>query len=284
MRSTSSKAQELTLAPDVHRALEGQTTLQRDRYFNISGGGRGDFSSDVPLGDANYLLNQLHISFGRNLGLVAYATDFGNITEDLKRPGFADPASVRAYFGVIPPANPIIKARFGDNLGIMMHEQPNAFPAFMGSFLTDDGKGRFPTRIEAAADYVAMCLKYGYDDFDRPRYYEIMNEPGWDILNEPMFRQLNAATKRAVEREGLDVLIGGPCKSVPYYFKNSYKGEWSAGMVPFINSVGQDVDFLSFHIYDYYESRDKKEISTGLPLESVFDLLADVNLPRRGNI
>jgi hypothetical protein len=76
---------------------------------------------------------------------------------------------------------------------------------------------------------------------------------------------------RAVRREGLAVQVGGPCTPVGYLYYGGYEGQWKMMLKPFIDAVGRDVDFISFHIYDYYTGT-QGEILSGLPLENAFDL------------
>ena len=81
---------------------------------------------------------------------------------------------------------------FPDGLEVVAHGDPNAFPEFMGKQLASHilhGKRRYiPTNLEAAAELSAHILKWDYQDFERPVYYELVNEPQWSFWPDSNFQ------------------------------------------------------------------------------------------------
>ena len=124
-------AAEVTVSPETQRFINGQSELNRIKYFNICGGGT-NFYQSCPLDEGDHLLNDLNISFGRHLGLMVSPTRSGRVREDPSRPGFADPSSVEAHYGEHRANDPRLKEKFRENLDIILHGRGNPFPDFMG--------------------------------------------------------------------------------------------------------------------------------------------------------
>jgi hypothetical protein len=71
-------------------------------------------------------------------------------------------------------------------------------------------------------------------------------------------------------------LIGGPCSSVGYYYRDEY--QQLDNFISFIDNTNADLDFYSFHVYDYMGWNASKNdftgrVSTGLPIAGVIDAL-----------
>lgn len=280
----ASAESEIHLNPLIRRHIDGQSRLERSRYFNLAANSP-NFWKRCPMGEAGYLLDELHISLGRGIGLGASAIKSGApITEDPERSGYADPKSVERHFANLPVEDAELRERFGANMDLIVHDNDKPHPEFMGSAYRDaDHYQRISANPVAAGEFIAACLKHGFNEFTRPRFYEPLNEPSWQIMQTPQFAALHVETARAVRRMGLNVKVGGPCAPVGYLYNSDYRGQWTKIFKPFIDAAGDVVDFLSFHIYDYYTGS-SAEILTGLPLENAFDLLEAYSLRRFGKV
>ena len=70
------------------------------------------------------------------------------------------------------------------------------------------------------------------------------------------------------------VLVGGPCFSVAYFYRDDYK-IWNS-FKTFVDKTNGELDFYSFHAYDFFTWKNNDfvgRIQSGLPLEGVLDLV-----------
>ncbi|MEO0796704.1 MAG: beta-agarase [Verrucomicrobiota bacterium] len=274
--------------PEVTRQIGGVSELNRSAYFGLSHDGEY-FDARVPTEEMyDYLIGDLNIRFGRSLGPIRRVAPLSASNEDPKRPGFADPRYVkqRAEGRLRENSRQMIRD-FGDNLDVAGHGRDREFPRFMGSFTSEHssegGKHHhLPQNIEAASEYALLAMKYGYDDFTRPRYYEPINEPHWSLWGEHL-ADWHLMVHELFEEELPDVLVGGPCSSVGYMYQNNYR-TWN-GFREFIDLTEGKLDFYSFHVYDFlrFENDDYiGNIQSGLPLEGVIDLVNNYTVNQYG--
>lgn len=270
--------------PTLRRSIGGVSELDRDVYFAMSHGGAG-FDSHVRSEERmKYLLDDLDITFGRALGPVRNAVRWSEaVREDAERPGFADLEHLKeTCLAKRQEPGELFKRLAHGRLNVAAHEAKGAFPDFIGKFESEKSKRdpddrhdhSLPENVEAAAELTAAVLEYNYSDFDRPAYYEAQNEPHWSFIGEPKLAEWHLATQRAVRARGLDVLVGGPCNSVAYFYKRDF-GAFD-GLKRFIKNTDCELDFYSFHAYDYFNWNGDDlvgRISSGLPLEGVLDLI-----------
>lgn len=277
--SSLAESVELTIDPDALRLIEGVGELDRVTFFGLCDAGRGfDRRIDSPERMA-YLLGDLNITFGRQLGPVQSVTHWNPIVrEDADRPGYADIAHLRSEVDPETPSRAFYALTDG-RLDIAAHGSHNAFPAFMGRVSTPDAEKAkkpqaMPGNLDAAAELSAAVMAECYTDFDRPRFYEPVNEPHWSFTGDPHLADWHVRTKAAVRAQTPDVLVGGPCLPVAYFYKRDYRA--FNGLREFIHNTDCDLDFYSFHVYDYvnWDGEDLRgRVTAGLPLEGVLDLV-----------
>jgi hypothetical protein len=264
----------ILVEPETTRAVQGISVMERRRYFNLCDQGRG-FDTRVQPGIYEELMDGLEASFGRRLGGVLDWA--GRLDEDPARPGFADLTALRNHRPGAPSSR-FLKDR-GPNLDVACHGNHNEYPAYMGKYFkgTSNYHGTpewLPENIEAAAGLAAAVLKYGYTDFDRPAFFEPLNEPHWEFWSDPHLVEWHLKTMAAVHEAAPDVRVGGPCLSVAYFYRDRYR-LWN-GMKEFMDRTGGRMDFYSFHAYDFFKWADgafRGRIQSGLPLEGVLDLV-----------
>lgn len=274
--------------PSTTRSIEGESMLERSRYFAISDSG-AHFENRVSNAEMfDHLVDDLQISFGRELGPVKWlAKDRNLVREDPNRPGYTDITPLRN--GLIKRqriSTPRMREAFGDNLDVAIHGHKNAFPDFIGRYQSDYLKDSqtedhhsdqfIPLNTAAAAELSTAIFKYGFNDFTRPRYYEPINEPHWSYLSDPEhIAKWHLDTLKLMHAEVPDVLVGGPCLSVGYLYSQDYHS--FKALKKFIDATACDMDFYSFHVYDFYRKQDDGTMGgaflSGLPLEGVLDLL-----------
>jgi hypothetical protein len=264
----------IVVEAETTRAIQGVSVVERRRYFNLCDAGSG-FDTRVRPEIYHELIGELDASFGRRLGGISFWA--GKTQEDARRPGFADLSPLKG----LRPTDP--SERFlkdcGPNLDVAWHGNHNGYPAYMGKHFkgTSNYHGTpewLPENTAAAAELAAAVLKYTYTDFDRPAFFEPLNEPHWEFWSDPHLVDWHLATMEAVHREAPGVRVGGPCLSVAYFYRDNYR-LW-LGMKDFMDRTGGQMDFYSFHAYDFFNWRDgdfRGRMQSGLPLEGVLDLV-----------
>ncbi|MFD2255969.1 beta-agarase [Luteolibacter algae] len=274
---------QIQVSPELTRSIDGISKLDRKRYFALADHGE---NLDKRVGsDERFdeLTEDFDISLGRILGPVkGYVKNSKIVREDTARPGYVDLENlIRELEERRQPDSGKLKAIFGENMNIAAHDHHNAYPEFMGKYETPESAQEgshaqyIPKDIEAAAELSARILKHGFTDFTRPAYYELVNEPHWSFFKDQHLADWHLATKRKVHELTPDVQVGGLCMSVAYFYKDYYKN-W-LGMKSFIDNTRGELDFYSFHVYDYYRNpeagKNATRITSGLPLEGVLDLV-----------
>lgn len=269
----------ISVEPETTRCIQGISEFNRKVYFSICDAGSG-FDQRVPQSVYDELVHDMGISFGRNLGPVKRWKE--RVTEDPVRSGYADLSVLRTS----EPAKPS-EHFFGDcgpNLDVAAHGEHNAYPEFMGTFFKGESEHHgtseyLPENMDAAAELAAAVLKHGYTDFDRPAYFEPLNEPHWEFWSDQHLADWHLKTMAAVHRETPAVKVGGPCLSVAYFYRDNYR-VWN-GMKDFIDNTGGNMDFYSFHTYDFFKMESDTfsgRVQSGLPLEGVLDLVQNYTM------
>ena len=267
--------------PRCTRSIGGISELDRKTYFAICDSGT-DFDRRCKDDEMyEHLVGELGVNFGRRLGVVNGPVKRGNVVvEDPNRPGYADLGLLK---NKLSKKQPKPSGRFridmGENLDVAAHGQHNAYPAFMGKFTNEqaikgDRAEYIPKNIDAAAELAAAVLLYGYSDFDRPAYYEPINEPHWSFYGDQHLADWHLSVAKAVHAKMAGVKVGGLCMSVAYMYRDRYRVFGS--FKKFIDNTGCRLDFYSFHVYDYVYWKDGEfhgRITSGLPLEGVLDLV-----------
>lgn len=273
----------IVVEPGTTRKIGGVAEVDRKRYFCLADQGT-DFDQRMPPEIYDYLLHDLGASFGRSLGPVQYTAR--SLGEDPQRPGFADVAPL-AEKTLRAPGERFLK-ECGPNLDVASHGNHNEYPEYMGRhFKGTAGEGEhaewLPENIEAAAELAANVIRYNYTDFDRPRYFEPLNEPHWEYFSDPHLAEWHLKTMEQVHALTPEVKVGGHCMSVSYFFRGNYHN--FKGMSNFLDLTGGKMDFYSFHSYDYFDWEDgdfRGRVQSGLPLEGTLDLLENYAVDRLG--
>jgi hypothetical protein len=280
----------ITVEPTCTREIQGISLLDRTVYFAIADNGI-DLDGKVPdHATYDHLVHHLNARFGRSLGPVMEVTNWGDLAvEDGERPGRVDLEDLREKLGdrlVEPSAQ--MRADFGRNLNVAAHGHPDAWPDYMGRVTTEDSlkdahPKSLPADLEAVTELAVEVFRSGYNDFDRPAYYEPINEPHWSFAAHPHLADWHLATDAAFDANIPGTMVGGPCMSVSYMFRQNYR-TWN-GFREFIDNTGAGLDFYSFHTYDYLQWRDGDfhgRIQSGLPLEGTLDLIQNHTVNRHG--
>lgn len=265
--------------PTVSRIIVDESELDRNKYFALCDQGT-DFRRRCRDDERYEFLVKQGITFGRNLGPVNGVVKWGKaVREDPNRPGFVDIDYLKTRLAENRQAPDPVMLKDFRRLDIAAHGNHNAFPDFMGEHATGQSKNdrkpqALPENIEAAAELSAYVMQYAFNDFNRPAYYEPVNEPHWSFPMDEHIAEWHLATLDKVHEVAPGVKVGGPCSAVAYFYKDEYDA--FQGFSKFIDATECRMDFYSFHIYDFL-SEEKGDfggrISTGLPSEGILDLI-----------
>ena len=277
------KAVRIQVDPLTTRCIDGISELDRKKYFNLADHGV-KFGQRVPNDEVfNRVTKKLNVTFGRSLGPVRSATGKGkSIKQDPSRPQFIDVESFKSVLDAKrEKPNSKMRRIYGKNLGIASHGGKESYPEFMGRYFSDAAKKdshahSLPNNVEAAAELAAMVFKHSFNDLERPEFFEPINEPHWSYFNDPKLSDWHLAIQKAFQENEIPTQVGGMCMSVCYMYNQNYRS-WN-GFKNFLDRTNGELDFYSFHVYDYLDFEDGDfvgRVQSGLPLEGVFDLVAN---------
>ena len=278
-----------TVRPLTTRVVEGVAELDRKQYFSLADAGDNlGFMTDAQF---ERYIDELGVTFGRRVNLMHAGYKWEkSIVEDPDRPGHVDLEHLKNA----PRAESLaredqLRERFPGGLGLVGTENflPDAWPPFMEVAFEDADKKQhqpFPLDTAPAAEGMIQYLKHRFDDWRRPTWYEGINEPfwWWNAYEVPRFYDFHRQAKAEAEKAGLDMEVGGPCFPTVQHFKDYYQ-DLAKGMGRFIDKTDAELDFYSFHPYDYMTWDEDAgdwvgRITGGLPIGGVIDSLLSYGL------
>ena len=276
---TASAQQQIKVdvSPTVKKYIKGHSELERKKYFNLAAN-PVELNKNLDQEMFNKYMNELEMTLGRKLFVVYSESRWGNgYREDASRAGFMDTTYFKSQKNPDDNGLEEYKSLWGQNAGIAAHDGHNAYPDFRPKYSADGSSESLPENNDAAAEMAAYTLKYAYSDFQRPQYFELVNEPDWRFWGDNRFVGLHTKTHNKFKELNIPTEVGGPCFSVGYFYKNDFDAMKS--MSNFMDATNFELDFYSFHIYDYLKWNTTKNdfigrVSSGLPEEAVFDALA----------
>ncbi|MEO0796245.1 MAG: beta-agarase [Verrucomicrobiota bacterium] len=285
-----SSAALIEVDPSITRKIGGVSELDRNVYFSISDSGADLDQRVKDQAMYDYLVHDLKIKLGRNLGPVKAVTYWSELTvEDPDRPGYADIEALNEILATkqSSPSEQMLED-FGDNLDVVSHGYQGEYPEFMGEVKPGDhpmGHHRqvLPENIDASTELAVAVFKNSFNDFTRPRYFEPMNEPHWYFFGGDHLADWHLAMHKAFNEALPEVQVGGMCMSVAYMYRQDYR-TW-IGFRDFIDNTNGELDFYSFHVYDYLTFEDGEfagSVQSGLPMEGVLDMVPNYTMNQFG--
>ncbi|MFY0598838.1 MAG: T9SS type A sorting domain-containing protein [Cyclobacteriaceae bacterium] len=144
---------------------------------------------------------------------------------------------------------------------------------------------------EATAEFYANYLKNyfgngGETGKNRPPYVEVLNEPfiksnALGTSNEAISEFHNTVAKR-IKEVNPEVKVGGYSAAHPAYEAaefNHWKNNWKL----FIDVAGENMDFYSFHLYDFRRFQDGEESQRkGSNMEAIMDMVEHYSVLAHG--
>lgn len=162
---------------------------------------------------------------------------------------------------------------------------------------------------EYMGEYLIAAFNRGPDDVvlpgqlrgaPKPKYLELMNEPIFDLIDGPVrFQGVPENEVPSVQRifdyhKGVaaeirknpannNVLLGGYTTAFPNYEVNNFN-EWVERDQLFIDSVGEEMDFFSIHLYDFPNFGTSEQYRKGSHMEATMDMFERYSLQQLGEI
>ncbi|WP_440876658.1 hypothetical protein [Thalassotalea sp. PLHSN55] len=304
---------------DTKHSVGGIEHFDRQKFITIHASpsendwGESDVHSrNAPNEDEDLMVNFVtnnDVYFGRVTGSISWA--LRNVSEDADKPGFVDETSVATTGGNFrwTYANstakkhsdarlPQIQARAQDMIqGAQQHPywpegteiatlaavgEPWAFSQ------TDTEEEPLGT---ATGHYMGQYLANFFKNNDneawetKPKYFEIMNEPLYDLTtvrnpsDDNYVTPLQAfefhnTTKAEIHKiaENDDVLVGGYTVAFPDFDVDNFQ-RWEDRDKLFIDTSGAEMDFYSIHLYDFPCHNNTEKYRSGSNMEATMDMM-----------
>ncbi len=244
------------------------------------------------------LLEDYDVYFGRNNGGIIW--EFNNTKEDPNRPGWPELAHMQTRgsnaintYRNRSSAHPF-EHRYGN---MMIGGQEWMYPNGQNT-RPPGNSGIAPwayASYEAVAEYYANYLTYyfgegGNTGIPRPRMVEVLNEPfvkanqlGTTRTN---ITKMHSVVAQRIKQDHPDILVGGYSAAHPMFEASNFN-HWNNNWKLFIDSAGKDMDFFSFHLYDFLGDRSDLPSSQqrrGSNIEAIMDMINHYSYLRLGEV
>lgn len=302
---------------NVKHSVGGVDTFDRQKFITIHASasendwGENDVhSQNAANEDPNLMVNFVtdnDVYFGRDTGSIGWA--LRNVSEDSSKPGYVDEASASVAGGNFrwTYANstnkkhadarlPQIEARSLDMIkGGQQHpywpEGTEITPlsgtpwSFSQTDTIDEPLGT------ATGHYMAQFLAKFFRNSDvdawepKPKYFEIMNEPLYDLttvrnpsdadyVTPQQVFDFHNTTKNEIRKlsENDDILVGGYTVAFPDFDKDNFQ-RWEDRDKLFIDTSGDEMDFYSIHLYDFPCLSNTERYRSGSNVEATMDMM-----------
>ncbi|MDA7888425.1 hypothetical protein N9A86_03495 [Akkermansiaceae bacterium] len=278
------------LDPGTKHEVGGFSTFDRRKFITIhSTHTEPDWRGEEE--KMNYLIKDLDTYFGRESGAISWQLRL--LREDPNHPGHVDFADMkrRSNYERDQYRKQKNLHAFEDHNDLVICAQTEPFWPGSAKITPQDGSAPWSLANPAAtAQYMVYWLNMytGGNGSTRPRFMEIMNEPLYEfekshlkISPQEVFDyHKNVATN--IRKLNKEVLLGGFTCAFPDPDKNNFN-QWEERWKAFIDTAGAEMDFYSFHLYDFPGiHHGKKEYRKGAHLEATFDLLEHYSFLKLG--
>ncbi|WP_017446766.1 Ig-like domain-containing protein [Gayadomonas joobiniege] len=244
-----------------HKLYIGDTSdLQRNKFFNLHTSPSDPAMQKV---ERDYLINELNADFGRafsspfNRGMGSHYPD----TQSVMQNG----ANSLQNYNKFPHA--------GYDVSRMVSTE-HPYNVIVDGNDPIDG-----------ARFIADYYQNYFNDENRPGFYEPMNEPfvhAHEFVDGPWNNENNEAMQRHMatwfaeigrefDARGIPVDVVGFSSAWPSLELNNFN-HWQTRMKMFIDTAGQYMDALSFHLYDGVNVTGQDNLRSGANTEAIMDL------------
>ncbi|WP_096087550.1 agarase [Agaribacterium haliotis] len=302
---------------DVKHQVGAYDSFERERYITMHAThNEHDWFGGNPqsLGQPNEVKDLLHdviikrdVYFGRDTGGMKWQVV--NALQNPKRPGWVDPAFMNKtgkdtrwwYSNSTNDFEKSTRKYENRNTRLIVGAQqrpywPDGGDPVGGLTPTPWNFSTADTEAEplgsAVGDFMGLYIK----EFFRPRngkgdgqlkplYVEIMNEPLFELVEYPgkhhpatveQVMHFHNAAADQIRKHDSEVLIGGYTAAFPNFEVNNFQ-EWENTDKLFMDVAGQNMDFISIHLYDFpnipYGPVVREQYRKGSNMEATLDML-----------
>lgn len=239
--------------------------FDRSKYINIHSYLLDhEFYQDTQL--FNYVLNDLDVYTGRDNGMLPFIMRYSE--QDSKNEGYIDSKYISKFRKNYnndywkPLSEVIEKYEYKENL-ILGGQVHSMWPGKMTTPYFEDGKSWTFKNGDAAGDFIGSVLNEFYREPNQnttkrvafPKYIEILNEPYYHLVTNDsstpreIFEYHNAVAT-AIRKHNTNIMIGGYTTAFPDFDENNFQN-WHERMKLFYDISGENMDFISIHMYDF---------------------------------
>ena len=279
---------------NMEHSVNGVSEFDRSKFMVLHAGiNDNEWDSDP---QRKGLLEDLDVYLGRNNGGIIW--EFNQVREDPAKPGWPDLAHMKEKGAQSKNgyANKTQAFEFENRVGNMViGGQPT--PMYPNGQLTrpnaccSDASPWAYENYDAVAEYYANYLKEyfgegGASGMKRPAYLEVLNEPfvharQLNTTNAQISEMHNVVAKRVKEINPA-IKVGGYTAAHPAFESNSF-AHWNGTWKLFIDTAGENMDFFSFHLYDFRRNENGPEAQRkGSNIEAIMDMIDHYSVLKLG--
>lgn len=280
-------AQDIAVNLNMTHSVNGVSAFDRSKFFILHHAvDDNDWDSDT---QRAALLEDNDVYLGRSTGGITW--HFRQTTEDPQKAGWPSLAnmqsrglSTRNSYGNKTAAH-VFEDRVGPMVigGQPLRMYPNG--------QTTPGGVTYAS-YEAVAEFYAHFFKEFYGNggssgAKKPTYLEVFNEPfvkandiGTTRANISEFHKVVAQRVRQVHP---NMQVGGYGAAHPAYEDNNF-GHWNACWKTFIDIAGAEMDFYSYHLYDFQPDQASPQAKRkGSNIEAIMDMVEHYSVLKHGS-
>ncbi|MEM1208819.1 MAG: glycosyl hydrolase [Planctomycetota bacterium] len=257
------------VSPTTRLSIGGVTDFEREKYITIHATPAEWDLSDEQI---RYIEDVLEVSYGRNGGLQTGVLK--KTPADPNDPDMPDVEYLKAEGAAMIERWAADQPRFKPES--MREVVLCTHPEYMVGLEDNDFAEFGPRSPEAAAEFVAQFLKHYYTDETRPKYYEVFNEPFIKAkklnTNVDVISEQHNITARRIKELTPDVLVGGYSAAWMELEARDF-AHWNGWMKNFMDIAGDEMDFISYHLYDGVNVEGTPAVRTGSNTQAVMDMI-----------
>ncbi len=282
---------------DVKHLLGDNSTFEREKFITIhSGPTEGDWNGNNFTPDLkDHFLNGYDVYMGRNTGSITWTLN-NQAVQDPARPGHVSASNMQALglssrnnYEARTTLHPY-EARNNLILCAQLHPfWPDGKLTHKGWALSQSDSSEEPFGT-ATGEYMGLYLKnfFGSQGQPHPAFVEIINEPLWDLVTNgttppAKIFDFHNNVANAIRDIQPGIPIGGYVAAFTDFEVRDFE-RWNERWKLFIDMAGSNMDFFSFHMYDFPSIGGKQLYRKGSKMEATFDMLEQYSMITLGAV